>query len=138
MNRIKHGDKYLFIDDFITCFCVDGPEGLVLKVESLPWAKQKRIVNEVLTQTLEFANKGYWQDLNSWYEKKQILNGRPKKLPKINERRYYKSTNINDSRHTYLRIPVNLYSLEGGDVFRVVFEKKKITITKTEGDSYEQ
>ena len=138
MKRIKHGDRYYFMDDFIAAFCTNGPDGLIEKIDLWPWSKQKRVVDEVLRQTIEFANKSFWQDLDVWYEKKQILHDRPKKLPKINERRYYKSTNINNSKYTYLRIPVNIYSKEGGDVFKVSFGSKKITITKVEGENNEQ
>ena len=132
MKRIKHGNRYYFIDDFIGTFCVDGPTGLIEKIDSWPWPKKKKVVNEVLLQTIEFANKEYWQDLDVWYEKQQIVHDKPKKLPKINERRYYKSTGVNGSKYAYLRIPVNIYSKEGGDVFKVVFGSKKITITKME------
>ena len=133
MKRIKHGDKYHFMDDFIASFCTDGPTGLIERIESWPWAKQRRVVDEVLRQTIEFANKSFWQDLDVWYEKKQILHDRPKKLPKINERRYYRSY-VNNSKYAYIRIPVSTYSKEGGDVFKVVYGSKKITITKVKGD----
>jgi len=125
------------MDDFISIFCTEGPDGLTKKIDGWPWPKQRKVVNEVLRQTIEFANKDYWQDLDVWYEKKQILHDRPKRLPKISEVRYYRSTNANKSRYTYLRIPVNIYSEYGGDVFRVVYGSEEITITKTKGESNE-
>lgn len=135
MNRIKHNNMNYFIDEFVASFCVDGPKVLVDKISDWPWKKQKRVVSEVLRQTNQFANKSFWQELDSWYEEKQMLNHRPKGLPRINERRYYKSTKINKSNYTYLRIPVGRYSDIGGDLFVVSFEEDRIIIRKKEEDN---
>ena len=136
IKRIRHQGKYHFIDDFVGHFLSFGAAGLIDRLASWPWSKQKKIVDIVIAETMEFAPKKELHDLDVWHEKKQILHDKPKRLPKINEKRYYKSTIKKDSKYVYLRIPVNLYSDKGGEFFKVSYEEEKITITKFEGDIY--
>tara|TARA_B100000519_G_scaffold108549_1_gene94072 strand:- start:11919 stop:12338 length:420 start_codon:yes stop_codon:yes gene_type:complete len=136
VKRIKHGGRYHFMEDFVGAFLSFGSAGLIKKIKEWPWPKQKKIVDAVITETMDFAAKRELHNLDVWYEKKQILHDRPKRLPKIGENRYYKSTRKKDSKYVYLRIPVNLYSDEGGGFFKVSYKDEKITITKVEGDIY--
>tara|TARA_Y100000590_G_scaffold67877_1_gene73923 strand:+ start:406 stop:825 length:420 start_codon:yes stop_codon:yes gene_type:complete len=136
VKRIKHNGKYHFLDDFVGLFLDRGAVGLIDKIADWPWGKQRKIVDAVLCGTSEFAPKAEQQKLDVWYEKNQILHDKPKRLPKINEKRYYKSTKKKGSNYVYLRVPVSLYSQEGGDFFEVSYGKEKITIARLEGDIY--